>query len=75
MVEGGFEGDSAAGMALDQRDEELGRGVVDAAMVYDDSVGFDGVKNAVSVDSTLPSPSGQPAAVCLATLGCGSRFR
>jgi hypothetical protein len=48
-IHGGFENHTAAGVLLDKVDEELRGGMVDAAMVYDGSVGVDGVKNAVSV--------------------------
>jgi hypothetical protein len=58
-----------------QLDEELRGGVLDTPAFKDAAFGVEDAKNAVWVDSASPSPCGQPAAVCLATLGYGSRFR
>jgi hypothetical protein len=63
------------GIALGQLDEEFRGGVFDTPALKDAAFGVEDAKNTVSVDSAMPSPYGQPAVVCLTTLGCGSRFR
>ena len=74
-VHGGFENHTGFGIALGQLDEEFRGGVLDTPAFKDATFGVEDAKNTVSVDSAMPSPYGQPAAVCLATLGYGSRFR
>ena len=52
-VHGGFENHAAAGVALDELDEELRGGMVDAPLPEDAVGGIENTKNAVSLRARI----------------------